>query len=191
MNSDLSILEYVVRTCLPRLADSTIDVHVQVQEAVMSLFLVMDRVTFLEDFEDDSQVSCSSRRIVNRQRIATETMAPIRITTFQRTTGTAHDTAAVTANETKNQANDEPNNAKRDRKRQEGIDACPRLCQLFSTPVEPDRPGQPKERSKRFKRARKRERPNCARDVPNSHTPGVVMPNKFCRYGRLVAMIRR
>jgi cohesin complex subunit SA-1/2 len=51
---DLSAMSNVIRRFLPRLADCTIDVDINIQEIAMSLFLQLDRANFLEDFEDDS-----------------------------------------------------------------------------------------------------------------------------------------
>lgn len=53
-NIELASMENVIRKFLPRLADCTIDVDIQVQEKAMALFLLLDRANFLEEFEDDA-----------------------------------------------------------------------------------------------------------------------------------------
>lgn len=72
-NIDLSSIKNVVCKFLPRLADCTIDVNVQVQEKAMALFLLLDRANFLEDFEDDSLWAQ-----INNRALASDTSATVR-----------------------------------------------------------------------------------------------------------------
>lgn len=70
---DLAAMENVIRKFLPRLADCTIDVDVQVQEKAMALFLLLDRANFLEDFEDDALWAQ-----INNRALASDTSADVR-----------------------------------------------------------------------------------------------------------------
>jgi cohesin complex subunit SA-1/2 len=70
---DLASMENVIRKFLPRLADCTIDVDIQVQEKAMALFLLLDRANFLEEFEDDALWAQ-----INNRALASDTSAVVR-----------------------------------------------------------------------------------------------------------------